>query len=225
MAYFTSASRKFWNGLAKNNNKAWFNENRKEYEQHLKKPYYELAAALCEQVAELEPEYDTPPKQAVYRINRDIRFSKDKTPYKTELGITVGRNEKHDWAWPSYTCRISTKGVWIAGGLYAPQPELRDKLRVYVGEHAAELAELEAAKPFGPTFGALQGEAHKRVPKELAAYAETEPRVMNKQWVFWTEFKDAKLFTSADLDQFILDKWEIARPVQEFLKRAVAATS
>ena len=223
MSFFTKESRTFWDGLAKNNSKVWFDEHRKDYEKHLKKPYNLLTEALVEQVKELEPEYTIEPKQATYRINRDIRFSNDKTPYKTELGITVGRSQKHDPAYPAYTCRVSTKGVWVAGGLYAPEPELRDHVRRYVGEHASELHEIEAqATSFATTFGSLHGDAHKRAPVELKELAEAEPRVLNKQWVFWAEFNKKSLFTDPKLDQFILDRWEEARPAQEFLKRAVA---
>jgi len=222
VSFFTKESVTFWKGLAKNNSKEWFDEHRKDYETHLKAPYYALAEALVEQMREVEPEYDTTPKQAVYRINRDIRFSKDKTPYKTELGITVGRSERHDTAWPAYTTRISVKGIACAGGLYMPDAELRDRVRRYVGEHADELKAIEKKSTrFGKTYGAVGGDAHKRAPAELKALAEIEPRVLNKQWVFWGNFDDPKLFTDPKLDQFILDQWEAARPAQEFLKDAV----
>ncbi|MCB0992075.1 MAG: DUF2461 domain-containing protein [Acidimicrobiales bacterium] len=223
MAFFTDQSAAWLKGLSANNNKAWFDAHRKEYEQHFKKPYQALAAALVEQVAELEPEYQIPAKYATYRINRDVRFAKDKTPYKTELGITVGRSARHDWAWPAYTCRIGLAGVWVAGGMYQPSTELRDHLRRYVGEHSARLRDLMNAEPYRSTFGDLQGEAHKRAPAELKDLAAAEPLVLNKQWVFWRSFDDPSLFTSETLDQFILDQWEIARPVQEFLKDAVRA--
>lgn len=221
MAFFTTESVAFWRGLAKNNTKVWFDEHRKDYEKHLKAPYNELAEALVEQVKEVEPEYQIGPKQALYRINRDIRFSKDKTPYKTELGISVGRNHKHDWAWPGYTCRIRVDGIAIAGGLYNPDPELRDKIRRYVGDHAADLRKIERkSTKFAKTFGALEGEAHKRAPADLKELAEVEPRVLNKQWVYWASFDDKKLFLDPKLDQFILDQWETAKPAMSFLKDA-----
>ena len=222
MTFFTADTVKFWKGLAKNNNKAWFDENRKTYEKHLKEPYYRLAAALVEQVAEVEPEYNTPPKQAVYRINRDTRFAADKTPYKTRLGITVGRNEKHDQGWPAYTVSVGVDGIWVAGGLYMPGTELRDHVRRYVGENAGDLAKLERkSTKFAKTFGSIGGEAHKRAPAELKQYVEAEPRVLNKQWTYWRDFDDPKLFLDPKLDQFILDQWEAARPAMDFLKDAV----
>ncbi len=221
MPFFTVESETFWRGLAANNNKAWFDEHRKDYERHLKAPYQALAEALVEQVAEIEPEYGIEARNAVYRINRDTRFAADKTPYKTRLGITIGRNQRHDPDWPAYTVSLGVDGIAVAGGLYMPGTELRDRVRRYVGEHAADLARLERRSTrFGKTFGALVGEAHKRVPAELKPYAETEPRVANKQWVYRAEFDEPGLFTDPKLDQFILDRWEAARPVQEFLKDA-----
>ena len=222
MTFFTDDSAAFWRALAKNNSKVWFDENRQAYERHLKAPYSELAQAVVEQLKELEPEFTIEPEQAVYRINRDIRFSADKTPYKTELPITVGRSQKHDPDWPAYTVRISVDRIAVAGGLYAPGTELRDKVRGYLGQHLADLKKVERRSTrFAKTFGVLHGDAHKRVPAELRELVEIEPRVLNKQWVFWAEFTDSKLFTDPKLDQFILDKWEAARPAQEFLKAAV----
>ena len=221
MTFFTAETVTFWKGLAKNNNKAWFDKNRKTYEKHLKDPYYRLATALVEQVQEVEPEYSVAPKQAVYRINRDIRFSKDKTPYKTRLGVTVGRGMKHDPSWPAYTVSVGVEGIWVAGGLYQPDTELRDHVRRYVGEHAAELKKIEAkSTKFAKTFGALEGEAHKRAPVALKEFVDIEPRVLNKQWIFWRDFDEPKRFIDPKLDQFILDQWETARPAMEFLKDA-----
>ena len=221
MTFFTADTVTFWKGLAKNNSKAWFDKNRKDYEKHLKEPYNRLAEALVEQVQEVEPEYTTPPKKAIYRINRDTRFANDKTPYKTRLGVTVGRNEKHDPWWPAYTVSVGVDGIWVAGGLYRPETELRDHVRRYVGENAAELAKLEhKSTAFAKTFGRLEGEAHKRTPAELKELVEIEPRVLNKQWTYWRDFQDPKRFVDPKLDQFILDQWEAARPVMEFLKDA-----
>ena len=221
MTFFTNDTVRFWKGLAKNNTKAWFDENRKSYEQHLKDPYQRLAAALVEQITEVEPEYSTTPKQAMYRINRDIRFSADKTPYKTRLGVTVGRNEKHDPNWPAYTVSVGVDGIWVAGGLYQPGTELRDHVRRYVGENMAELKKIERkSTKFAKTFGALQGETHKRATPELKPYVDDEPRVLNTQWVYWRDFQNPKQFVDPKLDQYILDQWEAARPAMDFLKDA-----
>jgi uncharacterized protein (TIGR02453 family) len=220
MTYFTEDTLTFWRGLAGNNTKAWFDQHRKDYEQHLKDPYQRLATALVEGVRSREPEYGIDPKKATYRINRDVRFSNDKTPYKTDLGITIGRSEKHDATWPCYTCKVGVAGIAIAGGLYFPPNDHRDHVRRHVAEHSGELRALAAEDAFVDAFGELGGEAHKRALPDLKEAAEAESLVLNKQWVFWGDFEDPELLLMPDLDEFILDHWDIARPVMEFLKAA-----
>lgn len=221
MAFFTEETLEFWRGLARNNTKKWFDEHRSDYEAHLKEPYHRLAVALVERLREDQPEYLVDPKKAVYRINRDVRFSKDKSPYKTELGITIGRSQKHDGEWPTYTTRLGINGLAVAGGMYAPSTELRDGLRRYIGENATELRTLLEEKAFVDVFGELVGEAHKRPLPDLKDVAETEPLVLNKQWVFWTNFEDPEILLDEHLDEFIFDHWDVARPVAEFFKTAV----
>ncbi len=223
MGFFTQETLDFWRGLAADNSKAYFDANRRSYEENLKEPYRALAVALVAGLQADHPEYRTDPAKAIYRINRDMRFSNDKSPYKTQLGITVGRREKHDGSYPGYTCRVGINGVAVAGGLYMPDTELRDRVRRYVGEHSPELRKLTTAKDFVATYGDLNGDAHKRVPTELKELAEIEPLVLNKQWVFWADFEDPELLLDPELDQFILDQWAVAAPVMGFLKAAVAS--
>lgn len=224
MAYFTAETLKFWRGLAENNSKAWFDENKKAYETHLKAPYRALAEDLVAEVQDREPEYQIDASKAIYRINRDIRFSNDKTPYKTDLGITVGRAQKHDPAYPAYTVRLGLSGVAIAGGMYAPDTTLRDQLRHYIGNNTDAVNKAMSGKPYKKLFGGeLQGERAKRVPKEMAELAAAQPLVFNKQWVFWAGYEDPDLLTSDDLGGFILDHWDAARPVNQFFKTALAA--
>lgn len=219
--FFTEETLIFWRGLARDNSKSYFDQHRKDYERYLRTPYQELANALAAGLRAEEPEYQVDPKKATYRINRDVRFSKDKSPYKTELGITLGRSEKHDESYPVYTCRVGVKGIAVAGGLYRPPTELRDRVRRVVGEQSSRLREAMADPEFVDTFGELGGEAHKRAPAELKELVEAEPLVLNKQWVFWTDFEDPQLLLMPELDQFILDQWAAARPVMEFFKEAV----
>lgn len=225
MSYFTKKTLTFWRGLAKNNSKAWFDEHRKEYEQHLREPYKALAEDLCEAISLGEPEYQLGPKAATYRINRDTRFANDKTPYKTNLGITIGRREKHDPSWPAYTVRIGVDGVAVGGGLYMPKPALRDEVRRWIAAHPKEVAGVGKNKAFAKHFGEIRGERNKRLPKDLAALADDQPLVFNKQWIFWQEWPDPKLLLSPDLDAFIVDRWHAGRALNDMLKSAVEAAA
>lgn len=224
MSYFSKDTLKFWRGLAKNNSKAWFDEHRKEYEQHLREPYKALAEDLCEAISLGEPEYQLGPKAATYRINRDIRFSNDKTPYKTDLGITIGRQAKHDPAWPAYTVRIGVSGIAVGGGLYMPDATLRDHVRRQIAAAPKKIAAVEKNKTFRKHFDGVRGERNKRLPKELQSAADDQPLIYNKQWIFWNEWPDAKLLLDADLDAYIVDRWHSGRILNEYLKAVVQAT-
>jgi len=225
MSYFTKKTLTFWRGLAKNNSKEWFDEHRKEYQEHLRAPYLALAEDLVEAINLGEPEYELDPKRAIYRINRDIRFSADKSPYKTNLGITVGRREKHDPSWPAYTVRLGIDGISIAGGLYMPDTALRDHVRRWMAANPKQVAKVQKSKPFAKHFGEIKGERHKRLPKDLAALAVDQPLVYNKQWIFWADWSDTTLLLDADLDQFIVDRWQAGRALNDVLKTAIQADS
>ena len=222
--FFTEATLEFWRGLSQNNSKAWFDEHRKDYERHLRTPYLAFAEALCEQIAEVEPEYELPAKHAVYRINRDVRFSNDKSPYKLDLGVTVGRGIRHDETWPVYTCRVGLSGVSVAGGLYRPPKELRDGVRRWIAANGDAVRSAIADPEFRRYFDGLEGEAHKRPLPDLKEVAADEPLVLNKQWIYWGADSDAELLVRPELDQYVRDRWEAARPVMDVLKRAVAET-
>ncbi|MEZ5166484.1 MAG: TIGR02453 family protein [Acidimicrobiales bacterium] len=183
--FFTEETLTFWRGLAADNSKAYFDAHRKDYERHLKAPYQALAAALVAGLTADQPEYGGDPKRATYRINRDTRFSKDKTPYKTELGITVGRAEKHDHAFPGYTCRVGVAGVAVAGGLYAPTTSVRDHVRRYIAAHRDAFHAAADAPEFVQVYGGVIGDAHKRPLPDLKEIAAAEPVVRNTQWIFW----------------------------------------
>lgn len=221
MSYFTKKSLTFLRGLNRNNSKAWFDEHRKEYQEHFREPYLALAEDLCEAIGLGEPEYELDPKRAIYRINRDIRFSNDKTPYKTNLGITVGRREKHDPSWPAYTTRIGLDGIAIGGGLYMPEPALRDQVRRWFAANPGQATEVVSDPKFAEYFGAISGERNKRLPKDLASLAVDEPLVFHKQWVFWAEWPDMQLLLDPDLDSFIVERWHAGRALNDVLKRAI----
>ena len=85
MRYFDEGFIKYFKGLAKNNNKVWFDKNKPTYEAVAKKPFEKLVADLILVMQKLHPGFHCEVKDAIFRINRDIRFSADKTPYKTQV--------------------------------------------------------------------------------------------------------------------------------------------
>lgn len=125
MSFFTQESLDFWNGLAENNSKTWFDEHRKDYEKHLRQPYLELAEALVYGLRGSEPEYEIEPAKATYRINRDVRFSKDKTPYKNHIGAVTEADGGE-----LYYVQLNSGGLFTATGMHQMA---RDQLERFYG--------------------------------------------------------------------------------------------
>jgi uncharacterized protein (TIGR02453 family) len=111
----------FLRSLAKNNNREWFQERKPVFERSVKSPMEQLVDALNTHLVKFAPQYITEPKKAVYRIYRDTRFSKDKTPYKTHIAASLTRAgmEKHISA--GFYCSVSPDQIEVAGGIYMPE--------------------------------------------------------------------------------------------------------
>ena len=96
MAYFTKDFIDFFKELAANNKKEWFDFNRKRYEKSVKQPFAEFVQEMIDRIRADDPKVDISTKDAIFRINRDVRFSKDKTPYKTHMAAIVSARGKKD---------------------------------------------------------------------------------------------------------------------------------
>ena len=118
----------FLKDLKTNNNREWFLDNKKRYEA-VKKEYYQLTADFLDSMKPLDPALELlEVKNCVFRINRDIRFSKDKSPYKTHLGIWLSTGAKNVES-AGYYLQIDTENPFVGGGMYCPQPEQIQKIR------------------------------------------------------------------------------------------------
>ena len=135
------------------------------YEEKVRGPMLALVAALDDAIGEFAPEMVTEPKKAVYRIYRDVRFSTDKSPYKTHIAAVFSPRglEKHSGAGLYF--HISVDEVLVGGGIYAPGPAELLALRGYLANHAKELDKILRQREFRRLFKEMTGEKLKRVPK------------------------------------------------------------
>jgi len=155
----------FLRSLTRNNNREWFQEHKGIYEECLKQPMMDLIASLAEDFAEFAPEMIASPKASAYRIHRDTRFSKDKSPYKTHVAAVFPREGlgKHEGA--GFYLHISPTEVLFGGGLYMPLPEDLNAVRQRISEDAGALLKIVKASGFRRLFGSLSGEQLSRVPR------------------------------------------------------------
>ncbi len=208
---------KFLKDLNKNNNRDWFQENKKRYETSVKKPFEELVTTVVEKIQAFDPEVQIEPKKAIFRIYRDVRFSKDKSPYKTHVGAAIsprGRKFMND---PGYYLHISGGSVMLGGGAYGLDKEGLYNLRQHIINHPKEFKKLISRKTFADKFGELRGEKNKRLPVEFREAAETQPLLFNKQFYFMSELKPSTT-TEKDFVKTILSYYKAATPLNEFFR-------
>ncbi len=119
----------FLEELSKNNNKDWFDLNRARYEAEVKKPFESLADSLGKELSQFDPEVNNDYKKSIFRINKDIRFSKDKSPYKTNRSMAFSRHGRKDHDHPGYYLELGVESCYIAGGAWCPAPPMLYKIR------------------------------------------------------------------------------------------------
>lgn len=156
---------KFLAELEKNNNREWFDANRARYKA-LNEPFQIFVGELIHRIAQFDPQLKfLTPKDCTYRINRDIRFTNDKSPYKTHLGSAFGHLAKNG-SCPGYYFELRSDGqIMIGGGWYFIDSVPLFKLRKLISEEPKPFLKILKNPEFKATFGELNGEKLKTTPK------------------------------------------------------------
>ncbi len=205
--------------LKENNNKEWFDENRRTYE-GCRAQMLELIQELIEGIAAFDPSLTAvEAKQCIFRINRDIRFSKDKTPYKTNFGALMGAAGRKTEG-TGYYIHIAPGQVFTGGGIYKPQPEMLSKIRQEIDYNSKDLLKIIEAPEFKNRFGEIQGEQLKTAPK---GYPKDHPFIhllRYKSYYVLEEYSDE----NACQETFVkkaLESYQAAFSFNSFLKDAI----
>src|SRR5437588_10046845 len=150
---FSQATFDFLHGLKKNNNKEWFEAHRAEYEENLREPSKRLVAAVGAELSKAKLPLIGDQKRSLFRINRDIRFSKDKSPYKTHIGIIFPYSGMKEDEWTGMYLSFEPDGKnaiksYIGGGCYMPGSPFLKRVRKKIDSKYKELEKLNADKTF-----------------------------------------------------------------------------
>ncbi len=221
MIYLEKEYLNFFNELSENNNKLWFDENRKRYEKFVKKPFENLITDLIAELSNIDLKITMQAKDAMFRINRDIRFSNDKTPYKTQMSALISANGKKDNAYPGYYIQIGLEGIALAGGIYQADKDTIQKFRTYIANNVTEFQKLTNDKNFKKYFNSLQGEKSKLIPKDFKEIINKEPFLANKQLYYWVEINKETIY-SENLKEIILEYFNSAEKMKSFLTKAIS---
>lgn len=219
MPWFTQDAIEFFRELEFNNNREWFEKNKKRYENSVKKPMEAFAETMVSRMKEILPDIEMTGKQAVFRIYRDTRFSKDKTPYKTNAGLHVNSGGKGDLASPGLYFHIDPRRMGIASGLYSLEPATLRRIREYLAKNLDELQKQLDDKDFKKHFGTIEGEKNKVLPAELKEAGAKQPLLFNKQFYYWAEY-EAEDALREDLADFLMEHMHACKKMNAFLSKA-----
>jgi len=211
----------FLRDLKENNDRDWFTPRLDEYKDSVRAPMLELVQAVHLAMLKFAPAYVGEPAKCLYRIYRDTRFSKDKTPYKTHAAAAFWRSnmEKNEGA--GYYFAISPEEVAIGGGMYMPLPPVLLTTRQRIAADAEGFRETFDTKTVRRLLGELQGEQTKRVPKGFSAEHPAADLLRFKQYVLYTTLKP-DVATSPKIVREIATRFEAMTPFVEFLDRPFA---
>ena len=220
MQYFTPKFFKFFDELAKNNNKEWFDKNRDTYEKEVKQTFKKLVEDLTDKLAKDIPEINRNAAKAIFRINRDIRFSKDKSPYKVNVAAVFSRTGTKDEQYPGFYMHFGADDIMVGGGKYFCTKEDIAKIRQEIYYNNDAFKKLLNDKAFKEKYGTLQGDKNKVLEPDYKEFAKTQPLIANKQFWYYAKLT-RKDITSDKLDTLVYSYFKAAYKVNRFLLETV----
>lgn len=214
---------KFLKDLKKNNNKPWFDANRKRYEE-AKSDFTNFIQLLIDAHGKKDKTIaGIKAKDCLFRINRDVRFSKDKSPYKTNFGASINKDGRKAMSSAGYYFHLEPGQIFLGGGLYHPMPPELNKIRQEIDYSFDEFKKIITAKKFKAVYKDLD-KSHdfvlSRLPKGYEAENPAAEYLKFKSFIVMTEFKDSEL-TSKTLLKKTVNAFETLKPLIDFLNQAL----
>jgi len=215
--YFNQDFLDFFIELAANNQKEWMDDNRARYHSSVKGPFENFVGDLVLGLHKIDSSIQPNPKDCIFRINKDIRFSKDKSPYKTDRSAVLSKFGRKNKEYPGYYVRLSPESCQIGGGAYSLQKEnllfLREKILFNADEWHALIADKKFIKHFKK---GVQGEKNKLIPREFKGKELTSDYIMNKQFYFMSDHSP-DIILRKDLVQYCLDRHKTTLKIKNFM--------
>ena len=202
--------------LAANNHKDWFDQNRSSYQTEVKAAMEVFVGDLIATLKKDADLGDLKASDCIFRINKDIRFSKDKTPYKLQMSALIvkgGRKQMYD---PGLYIELGPEFLNIYSGFYMPEKDQLLKIREKIAANPASFEKIINAKAFKASFGEVRGEKSKILPKELKEVAKLHELIYNKQF-YLVHQVDAEKILDSDLLSYVVNHFKSAAEFNRFL--------
>lgn len=207
--------------LAVNNNREWFMDNKKRFDS-AQDNVTAFAGYLIGEIGKFDGEVAAiDPKSCVFRIYRDVRFSKDKSPYKINLGSYISPGGRKSMQ-PGYYFHLQPGHSFVAGGKHVPDgPELL-KIRTAIAENTADFLKIVEKKSFRETFGEMRGEKLRSAPKGFDPDHKAVEYLKLKEFMAYTELPDDKFLISAEFPKHLVKLMKEMYPLVAYLRKALA---
>lgn len=194
-------------------------ENKKQF-QDMRGEFLEDVAVILKGIGEWEPELLIfKPKDCVFRQNRDVRFSANKMPYKTNLAAYFSPTGKKSEG-PGYYLHIRPGESFFGGGIYRPMPETLKKIRTEIDYSGAELEKIESNADFKALFGKIDGEKLKTRPRDYDVDHQYIDFLRLKSFTVHSPIAD-KDIDSGNFINLALDGFRQLKPLKDFLSHAI----
>lgn len=214
---------RFLKRLKRNNNRNWFEKNKGDYETYVKLPMQSLIVELQPHIESIGPEFEAHPKRSLFRIHRDIRFSKDKRPYKTHVAAQfVPRGGAKGVSGSGFYLHIEPGEVYIGAGTYMPDGDQLKKIRKAIADKPDKFLGIINSEAFKRRFKNLEGDKLQRVP---AGYPPDHPMsewLKQKQFFVWLELPESAA-KSSRFAKRVVEIFEDAYPLVRFLNNAMGS--
>jgi uncharacterized protein (TIGR02453 family) len=218
---FTKDTLKFLRALKRNNDRAWFNNRKEEYERHVRAPMIAVIEQLARDFQRVAPQIVASPKASLYRIYRDTRFSADKSPFKTNAAAVFPWRglARHEGAGLYF--EVAPGWVWAGGGMYAPQPPQLLQFREHIADTWPEIRRLVKSKTFVTRVGTLDGDRLTRVPRGFSCDHPAAEYLKHRMFIGGRQFP-AEFATRQNFYPTLLATFKAVMPLVRFLNEPIS---
>lgn len=219
----TKEALQFLTDLIANNNTEWMHANKKRYENY-KKEYHNYIASILNEMKPLDESLELlEVKNCTFRINRDIRFSKDKSPYKNNMGVWLTQNKFRKNS-PGYYIHFEKGNSFIAGGVWCPEADELKKIRKEIVFFYEDLEAIVNDYNFKKEFISITQNDSNSLKNAPKGFEPNHPAIEFLKLKSFTasEKIDDELFTNKDFSKVIAQKLIVLKPLNDFLTRALA---
>jgi uncharacterized protein (TIGR02453 family) len=214
-ATLTTGTLHFMSDLVENNNREWFQANRSRYDA-AKAELIRLVEQVLLRVSTFEPLANTSAKDCIFRINRDIRFSKDKKPYKSNLAFAIGPGGRHSGRIDYYVHIQPGNQSFLGAGMWQPTPANLAKFRQEVDYNVQELKDIIEADAFRAYFPEAAGDVMKTTPKGYPADHPEIELLRRKELFFMHRYTDKEVLKANFVDELVRG-CQLMKPYCDFL--------